>query len=256
MFAFLLAVVTSTSAVVLNSPPQSVLVPIDAATRGTQIANTFASSSYPHATGPYYPEFILQTTLPPGLGSQYGSYTYIVNGRLPFVQSIATTTYNTLLVVTYRSLGTTNTQVVVVPAEQIVDLIYVPFIYTEPPNNLPFVTTPVPPQVPFYSVDPVQRGADVVSAINQLLNNTTFTTALSQIWVQTTLTGPYSPPMNSLGQPGMVQNVLSASLVTPGMIQITYLPLNQAVNQTLLLTPEQVQLILYIPYYNTPWVPR
>jgi len=254
MFSFLLAAISS-NALVLGATSESVLIPIDAGVRGTQIAATFASTAFPHATGSLWPEFILQTTLLPGLSRTYGSYVYMVNGRIPFVQSIAETTNNTLLVVTYKPLPSQNTQTIVVPTEHIVDLIYVPYLYTEPLNANSFTMTMVPKQIPFYNVDPVERGADIVSAVTQL-QDLAVNTAQSQVWIQTNFSGPFNPPMNSLGVPGLIQNVLTASVLAAGLIQVTYLPLNQQVDQTILLTPEQVQLILYIPYYNTPQVPR
>lgn len=248
---FLLA--QAASAVVIQAAPQNTLFPIDSGERGTQISDTFGA--LPHATSSTYPEFIFQTLIPPGLSNIYGSYAYIINGRLPFVQNVYTTPNNTLLIISYRPLNAFNNQYIVVPPEQIVDLIYVQYIYNEPPSTAPFTSTAIPNQIPFFSVDQQERIEDIISATNQLLS-TTFATGTSQVWIQTTLSGPFVPPFNSNNTPGLLQNVKSIAQLANGLIQITYLPINQATNQTVIVTPQQVVQIFYIPYFNTPWVPR
>ena len=94
-------------------------------------------------------------------------------------------------------------------------------------------------------MDPKQRAVDIVSAVTSL-SSKTFQSGLSQVWIQTTLNGPFSPPITN----GLLKNVLSIS-VNNSLLQIQYQPQGLQL-QTIIVAPEQVQQIIYVLYPNAP----
>jgi hypothetical protein len=245
--------VISNAAAVLGATPDQTLYPIDAGQRGTRIYHSFNTTLFPISGGTNLPYFIMQTTLP---NNTYNTTTrFILNGIVPYVQSITSTTYNTLLIVSYlpppNSGQQSIMQYVVVPSDEIVTLNYFPQNYGPVPNiETPFNSTAAPGTLPFFSVDPAQRASDIVQAINMLMNNAPFknTETNSQVWVQTTLTGPYNPP---LPEPGLLKYI-QADTYTNGLIQITFQTSPQQTAQTILVAPEQVQRIIYLRQYAIP----
>lgn len=245
--------------VVLNSSSLQVLYEIDASQRGTELLGAFNQLKTALTTNLFTPPVIeMQTTLPNNI--PYAGYKGIYkNGIIPFVQTISGTTYNTLLLVSYVT-PTYNTQYpfyIVLPVEQVTSLLYFQTISNLPVPSVataPSFSAAFPPNViPYYSVNPAHRAADIVSAVNQLRSKFT-EPSLNQIWIQTGVAGPYRDPSTPNG---LLKNVLSVSLVGNGLLQITFRPLDQTpqTTGTVYVSAEQVQQILYIRYYNNPTSP-
>jgi hypothetical protein len=235
--------VASGAVVALAATGQNVFYPIDVSQRGTEIINTFNSLS--HASGVNYPEIILQTALPDS--NTYGPYKYLTNGRVPFVQSLTATTHNTVLIVTYfPPSAPTRAQYIVLPVEQARGLIQIPSRYNEPSSSTAF-TSMFNGLYPYFSVDPKQRAADIVSAVNQLKTSGSFQRiSQTQIWIQTNITGPFNPEIPN----GLVKNVTSIS-VDNSLVRIDFLPPNLYA-RTILVAPEQVVQVLFIYDYSNP----
>ncbi len=188
----------------------------------------------------------IQTTLP--YSNAYTTYKYIVNGLIPYVQSITQTTNNTLLIITYQCLQTPSvSQYIVLPTEQVTALLYFPYQNTLPTSNAPFTASVISGTTPYFSVDPKQRATDIVDATTKLLNAPFKTSSQTQVWIQTTLTGPFNPPVPN----GLLKNVLAIS-VNNSLIQIQFLPPNLSTPTTVFVSPEQVQQITYLLNYNNP----
>lgn len=230
--------------VALAAAGQTAVYPIDASQRGTEIINTFNSLSPTKNRGTLLPEIILQTNLPNS--NLYTTYKYLRNGVIPYVQNITQTTYNTLLIVSYlvSATGTTQ-QYIVLPVEQITGMFY--FANYAYASTTPFVSTPPSGSLPYFSIDSRQRGVDIVSAVNQLLSSPFKTSGATQVWIQTTLSGPFNYPLTG----GLIQNVTSIS-VNSSLIQIVFSPPGYAQNQVIVVAPEQVQQIIYLSNFVYP----
>ncbi len=241
----------SSAAVALGATTGQVLYPIDAGVRGTEVVNAFGF--YPTPTsGSTLPYFVMQTTIPHS--PTYTTYRYLSNGIIPCVQSLTQTPYNTLLIVTYLipSLSALQAvpQYIVVPAEQILTLSYFLVGYGPTPNiQTPFTSTTIPGTTPFFSVDPTQRAIDIVSAVTTLMKKPFKNASTnSQVYVQTTLNGPYNP---SLPKAGLLQNITAVSY-SGSLIQFTFQTGPTSPSQTILVAPEQVQQIIYVRVYGNP----
>jgi hypothetical protein len=238
--------VASGAVVALAATGQNVFYPIEVSQRGTEIVNTFNSlNSLSPISGVNYPEIILQTSLPNS--NTYGPYRYITNGRIPFVQSLTSTTHKTLLIVTYLPpKAPTRAQYIVVPVEQMTELVYVPKKYNEPTSNTSFTST-FSNIYPYFSVNSRERAADIVSAVNQLKTSGSFQRiSQTQIWIQTNISGPFNPEIPN----GLLKNVTSIS-VDNSLVRINFLPPN-LYEQTVLVAPEQVVQVLFIYNYSNP----
>ena len=181
----------SGTAVLLGAASQTTLYQIDSTTRGTEILNTFKALK--HASGTQVPEFALQTTLPGNI--PYTTYRYINNGLIPYVQSITPTVYNTLLIVAYQTTQTYGvSQYLVLPSEQVVAVLYFPTLSNLPKTQGSFTASAPVGTLPYFEVNPYQRAIDIASAVNQLMQPPFHTSNTNQVWMQTTLTGPFNPP--------------------------------------------------------------
>lgn len=251
LLRFPLFSVASGAIVALAATGQSVFYPIDSSQRGTEIVNTF--NSLDSVSGTLAPAVWLQTTgsIPmytPSL--PYGSYKYVTNiGIVPYIQKVTETPHNTLLIVSYQSVSSAGVvEYIVLPPEQVVALLYFQLQTNLPTSLAPFVAPPVNRTVPYFSVDSRQRAADIVSAANQLMT-TPFKRTTSQVWIQTTLMGPFLPQLNNNG---LLKNVTNIS-VSNSLIVIDFLPPNyQGQTLTEVVSPEQVQWIIYVRDLNYP----
>ncbi len=231
-------------AVVLEASGQSILYQIDSTTRGAEILSTFSSLS--HASGTQVPEFALQTSLPNNI--PYKTYSYISNGIIPYVQSITPTVYNTLLIVTYLTPQTYGVaQYLVLPPEQVIAVLYFPTLWNLPKVPGGFTAAAPAGTTPYFSVNPYERAIDIASAVNQLMQAPFHTSNTNQVWMQTTLTGPFNPPIPN----GLLQNITSISAAS-GLLQISFLPPYQQTQQFVILAPEQMQRIIYVLNFNAP----
>jgi len=260
---------SSSAVVALGATSQQVVYQIDVSYRGADLISAFNSLKGNLTTNYFTPPLIeVQTTttvpmVPPKYGNKpYGMYSgFYPNAIIPFVQNITGTTYNTLLIVTYYSQAATSKYplYVVLPVEQVTCLLYFPTISNLPPSNLAssapaFISTFPSGIIPFFSVAPQQRAVDIVSAVNQLIAlfpQAPNSKANSQVWIQTTVNGPYMDPSTPNG---LIQNVLGISLTGNYLLQITYQPSDQVPQNTgtVYVSPEQVQQILFVRYQNQP----
>lgn len=238
----------SSAVVALASTGQTVVFPIDANQRGTDLLSMF--NSFSRSTGQNYPQFILQTNLPSN--NNYLTYRYLQNGMIPYVQSITATTYNTLLIIGYITPSYPSMiQYIVLPPENVIDLLYFSSRSYPPTSNTAFTSTYSSSTLPFFSVDQKQRAADILSAWTQLKNLNINSANTTQVWFQTTLNGPFNPTLIYNGTPGLVRNVTNIT-VTNSLLNVTFKPTGQTIAQTIILAPEQVQQIIYVFNYNSP----
>lgn len=238
---------------------------IDASTRGNELV-TILNSLLPNvAPSVNVPALGLQTTLPTSLSNSYGTYKGIQNGTIYYIQAITQTTYNTLLIVSYLPKQSSGTiEYVVLPIEQIVDLLYFPTTFSiqgrvpgaNPPPG-PYISTTPSNTLIYYSIDPYKRAVDIISAYNSLVklfSNSPNSKSKSQVWIQTTVNGPYNPalPVFSLPNSGLLQQVSSVTLSGNGLLAITFQTINQTITQTIYIPPEQVQQVIFIRNFNSP----
>ncbi len=229
---------TSSSLAALIASGQAAIFPIDSMVRGKEIFNIFESLIIGGRT--QVPEFAIQTILPPT--SPYSTYQPIINGLIPYVQDITETPNDTLLIITYQSTQNAGIQqYIVLPVEQVTALLYFRTIANLPNSTQPFTAYPPPGVIPYYSVDPILRAQDIASAVTQLKAAPFVTSPQNQVWIQTTLTGPFNPAI----QNGLIQNVLSIS-ASNGLLQINFKQLSQTLPQFIIVSPEQVQQIIWI----------
>jgi hypothetical protein len=234
----------SSAVIALAATSQTVVFPIDVSQRGAEIINTF--NGLARGSGIQVPEVAFQTNLT--ANPQYTALRYITNGIIPYIQSITQTTHNTLLIVGYLPPQfSSRIQYIVVPVESVIDFLYFPLRSTLPSSSAAFTSTYSTGTLPFFTVDPKQRSADIVSAVVTLFSNPFKNSNTTQVWLQTTLDGPFNQAIIN----GLIRNVTGIS-VSNSLIQVTYQPLGQATAYTIILAPEQVQQILYIFNYNTP----
>ncbi|MES2274090.1 MAG: hypothetical protein V4487_07850 [Chlamydiota bacterium] len=220
------------SAISVTGP--TTIFPIDPMQRGLNIAKMVATLT----TAPYnipQSEVAIQTlsTTP----FPYASY--VVNGLIPYVQTISLAPYDTLLIVKYVPPGA-SPQYLVVPIELISEVIYSPV--TIPATG--FTSSFANGVIPFFSIDPVKRAADIQSIATTLLTSAPYKTATSKVGILTTLSGPFFLPL----QNGLIYNVQSVTLMAANdtLLLIKYLS-TQFVSSTIVVAAEQVQQVVYFP---------
>lgn len=261
----------SSSAVVAMAANQQAVFEIDAQARGASLIYAFNHLSAQinagnkvtginTSTPTYVPWAGIQTSLPAILGNTYGTYNQIKNGFIPYVQNIQSTPNNTLLIVTYLPPTKQSLiQYIILPVEQVVDLLYFPTTNNVPNfSMLPFTSVAPYNYLFFYSIPPAQRALDIVYAVNWLnaTNVKNYLPNSSQVWIQTTIGGPYTPAINgtnSLPGSGLLRNVQSISLQSTDLLQITFLQQpTQNNNQVVYVSPEQVQWVIFVRNYTHP----
>ncbi|MBM3184207.1 MAG: hypothetical protein FJZ64_02765 [Chlamydiae bacterium] len=232
----------------VNANPPVDLYSIDVSTRGQEfIAALKSAFSLAGSRG----EVVIQTmanppyTYAPGLPS---------SGIIPYVQnSITAAPNNTLFLVPYNPNGqsgiTRNTQYLVIGADQIVTIAYRDTI--SPPFSLstPFTSTYPSNVYPLYYINPVHRAADIQSIASTLINfpqNFNGLSGISQVWILTTLTGPYYVPFYR-GQSQYIPRVQSISVLSNSLLQITYQPFSSSFAWSVIVSAEQVQQIIFYP---------
>ncbi len=211
------------------------IFPINSVQRGlsiSQIITTFTSSPYNVPQS----EVAIQTlsTIP------FPYAPYVANGLIPYVQSASLAPNDTLLIIRYKPPAAT-TQYLVVPIELISEVIYSPITIPSSPG---FTSTFPNGVVPFFSIDPVQRAADIQSITTTLLTSAPYKTSTSKVGILTTLSGPFFLPL----QNGLISNVQSIALASANdsLLIVKYLS-TQFISGTIIVTAEQVQQIVYFP---------
>lgn len=223
--------------------PYSAFFPIDITVRGLELYNTFNSPLFPIVTGsPTLPSIWFQTSL--SNRTPYQTYSHITSGgMIPYVQTFAPAPNYTAFVLSYFPVASGNIiQYLVVFTEQIQALIYYPQRFQFPNQNGSFAAVPVN-TTPYFSIDPVKRAEDIVYATNQLKALIT-SYPNSEVWIQTSLSGPFRPP--GVYSNGLLENVTYLEY-SSSLIHIQFNPRNYS-SDTLQIAvpPELVQMIVFV----------
>lgn len=231
------------------SPPLD-LYHIDASTRGKDFVKIL-STAFTLATAAG--EVVIQTHATPPFLRAPG----VQNGLIPYLQNTTTFPYaapnSTLFIFAYNPNGSggisQNTQFLVVGIEQIVTVAYRNTISPPFPLNPPFQSVYASNVYPLYYINPVARAADIQNIAQQFLTSpTTFNgNNASQLWIITTLSGPFYVPFTTNVAPGAIPNVTAISVLSNEFLQITYKPLSSSFAWSVIVPAEQVQQIVFYP---------
>jgi len=222
------------------------LYSIDASTRGKDL---FTSISAAFSLATTSGEVVIQTVATPPYIRAPG----LMNGVIPYVQqtNLFAAPNSTLFIIPYNPKGdrgiTQNTQYLVVTVEQIVTVAYRNTI--SPPFPLTgFSSTYAASVYPLYTISPSQRAADLQWAANLFITSpTSFNgNSGSQVWIQTTLMGPFYVPFNN-SFPGLIPNVTAISVLANEFLLITYKPNSSSFAWSVEVPAEQVQQIVFYP---------
>lgn len=227
-----------------------VVYPIDPSKRGADIVSMVSTlTKAPYNTTGF--GVFIQTKYATTDTSSYAPG--IINGVIPYVQSITPATNGTLLIVTYYLSGASSTPYYfVLPVEQTVAVIY----YQQAPKTTSgmFFAPTVAGNFSYYPIDLEKRAIDIQNVVNTLLTTKPYFTSTSQVAILTSLTGPFYPPT---GNSGVIFNVKNVSFTSPTnntLMLIKYLPYSGGITPlsstqyTLVLAVEQVLQVVYIPY--------
>lgn len=214
--------------------PYTAVYPINPALRGSDLVQMFQTLDQisPYST----------TNSEVGLVLSDGTF-------IPFVQNIAQSSFNTYLIITYRTTKTGNTAqniYLALPVEQISEMIYSNTTIPVASNGSSLFSASVPSNVlPYYSINISERASDIQSIVYQLINTFPYNTLGNQIVsLQTTLSGPYYAPFTN----GLIPDVKSVSLSRSSnrtLMIVTYQVAN--INKYIVVSPEQVTSINYSP---------
>ena len=170
-----------------------------------------------------------------GTGSQVAINTKL-NGLIPNVQGIVASTYSTILIISYFPPSSFQVQYVVVPVEQITEVIYSPT--TIPSSGFSTGTTDLEIYVGLN-----HRAYDISEIINLLMTQSPYKTSRSKVNLQTTLTGPYYASFSN----GLIQNIKEVTLIGNGTQMIVAYFYTAGVTAYVVVTPDEVTAINYIP---------
>lgn len=236
LFSFQLVAQSTAASTVgaLSGVPE--IYPIDTSQRGTDILNLWKSLYNMSVAGNAVYEVGFQTKY---------------NGFLPWVVNVTGTTNNTLLIVqtaaTKQQALQTTTPPLIIPAEQIVEVIFSTgstTITTAPT----FGASNVMGTLPIYSLSSAQRAADIIAVYTYY---TGVKSVFQNMTIQTTLVG--NPPnqiqgttQNNIGLfLPYVQNVTKALTTVSPFLLITYLPTRRNPPITINVAAEQVSGITF-----------
>lgn len=222
-FSFSLFAQNTATLAVGASNGAATIFPIDPMDRGEDLIKMFATlSSAPYKTT--LSQIALQTTR---------------NGLIPNVQSLTPSTYSTLLIVAYKI--TSVFQYVVVPVEQVVELVYSPVAI---PLQSTFTSSIISGALPIFSVDLMQRAVDIQNVVTTLTTTAPYKTAVSKVGIQSTLSGPFYLSFTN----GFIPDVQSIS-VQPAqngtLLLVSYKFGFQTT--TIVVAPDQIFGIVYLP---------
>ncbi|HSX27075.1 MAG TPA: hypothetical protein VLE89_08750 [Chlamydiales bacterium] len=229
---FVLCAVCFFSSAFANAP--LTLFSIDTSQRGSEIVNivkVLTAPPFNSATS----ELAIQTT------TNFIYAPYVVNALIPYVRSITPGPNNTLFIVNYFPKNAPSLQAVVVPVEQIVEVVY----STQTIPTTGFTSTWGTGVLPLITVDPVLRAQDIFFVVSTLLTSPTYQTGVSKVTIVTTTNGPYYPAIPN----GIITNVISVSLLAnnSSYLQIKIITSQGAVNGTYIIPAEQIQQIVFYP---------
>lgn len=238
------------------------LYTIDASTRGKDFSSILTTAFTLATTAG---EVVIQTSgVPTNLQNS------IPTGVIPFVQqgtlSLPTSKAipyaapnNTLFLFGYNPKGQSGlsiyTQYIVVGIEQIVTVAYrntinPPFRFTNGVFNSLYSSN----LLPLYTINPTLRAADIVDITQKFIS---FPSAFngnsgSQVWILTTLTGPFYVPFALRVDPQAIPNVTAIQVLANEYLQITYYPQSSNFPWTVIVPAEQIQQIVFYPNQYPP----
>lgn len=247
-------IVAARFSVGVANPPLD-LFRIDATTRGEDFANILDTAfSLATSSG----EVVIQTQVSPAFLRAPG----VQNGIIPYVQNTSTFPFaapnSTLFIFAYNPNGTVgisqNTQFLVVGIDQIVTVAYRNTISPPFPLTPAFQSTFAANILPLVTINPSLRAADIQNIAEQFLSSpTTFNgNNGSQLWITTTLSGPFYVPFASAVAPGAIPNVTAISVLSNEFLLITYKPLSSLFSWSVIVSAEQVQQIVFYPTNYPP----
>jgi hypothetical protein len=220
----------------LTLPSDGVLTtfPLDPSSRGAALIAMFNTlTKAPYVTS--QSEIALQT---------------LRNGLIVDVQSITPATHSTMFLVSYYPFWSpTVLQYIVLPVEQIVEMVFSLRPFTQ---GMMFNSS-YPPGVvgtlPIFSVDLVERAEDLINMFTILNTQSPYKQSSSQVALQTTLNGSYTYAQTGMApiSGGVIPKIQSITLVgnAPGgtMMLVSY---EQSVyTGNIIVTPEQVYGMVY-----------
>lgn len=242
------------AAVGVANPPLD-LFQIDAKTRGEEFANIL-DTAFTLATSSG--EVVIQTQASPAFLRAPG----VQNGIIPYVQNSSMFPFaapnSTLFIFAYNPNGalgiSQNTQFLVVGIEQIVTVAYRNTVSPPFPLTPPFQSMYASNILPLVTINPTLRAADIQNIAQQFLSSpTTFNgNPGSQLWITTTLSGPFYVPFATSVASGAIPNVLAISVLSSEFLLITYKPLSSLISWSVIVPAEQVQQIVFYPTNYPP----
>jgi hypothetical protein len=252
MKKFLLTFFFFCSAMLLEANAPYDLYTIDMSKRGQEFVKALNTAfSIATTSG----EVVIQTMANPAYIRSPG----VTNGVIPYVQQSTFTVApnSTLFIVPYNPKGnigiTPNTQYIVIGIEQVVTLAYRNTV--SPPFALSGFNSVYANNVyPLYSIDPIQRAADIQSIVNTLITSPgsyNGSSGISQVWIWTTLSGPFYVPFSRF-QTGLIPRVTAISVLSNSLLQITYQPFSSSFAWSVIVGAEQVQQIIFYPTNPPP----
>ncbi len=224
----------SSSFLIANGISSTSVYPIDLPQRGFDLVKTF---TYLNTGNSIYTGVALQTS-----------------SKLYFnVQSITPATNYTIFIVGYATNNATTTYVVI-PVEQIVEIVYNPLPQTFNSSQT-FGSNTVSGVLPYYSIEPSKRAADIQWVVANLSKVVPYT--ITNILVQTTLTGSYGAisctgSTNGISNSGTISYVQGVTLVPSSngtLMLVTYFcGNNSSSSYSVIVAPNQVTGITYTFY--------
>ena len=230
------------------------LYTIDASKRGQDFFNILTTVFTQATTSG---EVVIQTQAMPAYlrapGVSYGLIPYVQVGTNQNVTFPYKAPNSTLFIFAYNPNGargiTQLTQFLVVGIEQIVTAAYRNTISPPFPQNGVFSTVYANNVLPLYTINPTLRAADVLDISQKFLSSPgAFNgNSSSQLWILTTLSGPFYVPFATRIAPGAIPNVTGISVLSNEFLLITYKPLSSLFSWSVIVSAEQVQQIVFYP---------
>ena len=230
------------------------LYTIDASTRGQDFFSTL-TTAFVQATASG--EVVIQTQAMPAYlrapGVSYGLIPYVQNGTNQTTTFPYKAPNSTLFIFAYNPNGsrgiTQTTQFLVVGIEQVVTVAYRNTISPPFPLNAPFATVYANNVLPLYTINPTLRAADVQNIAQKFISSPgDFNgNSSSQLWIITTLSGPYYVPFATKVAPGAIPNVTGISVLSNEFLLITYKPFSSLFSWSVIVAAEQIQQIVFYP---------
>ena len=166
----------------------------------------------------------------------------VLNGMIPFVQSVATGPNKTLFIISYKGArNSSQTQYIVVPVEQILSVVY----STRTIATTGFTVTPPTGMIPYFPINLPLRAEDIQNVVATLVTSAPYATPISSVAIQTTLDGPFYPTITD-GLIPDVQNISLAASPNETLLLVNFIgPYNQLAS--VVVAVDQVEQVIYYP---------